>query len=74
MSEPQQPAAQAASSAHSTVGWSLGTPVIGVIMTNAATLPPVFEQYPYGTAVLVGLALFGGACCVAVAWLKYRRR
>jgi hypothetical protein len=47
---------------------------ISAVVAGAAALPQAFEQYPYGAAVVVALALYGGACSMYWARMKYRRR
>lgn len=43
-------------------------------LSGIAALPQAFEQYPYGAAVVVTLALYGGGCWMYWARMKYRRR
>lgn len=46
---------------------------VGGALTGVASLPQAFQQNPYGAAIVAGLAIFAGCCCVAIAWFKYRR-
>jgi hypothetical protein len=47
--------------------------IVGTALTGMAALPQAFEQYPYGTAIVVGLVAFRSICWVAVTWITHRR-
>jgi uncharacterized protein with PQ loop repeat len=55
------------------VGVAATVGAVGTAITSMASLPQVFEQYPRGTATVVGLVVFVGVVIVAVTWIKYRR-
>lgn len=50
----------------------LGT--VAVALASIPALPQAFEQYPYGAAVVVFLAIYGGRCWKYWVRMKYRRR
>ena len=46
---------------------------VGTALTNAASLPQAFEQYPKGGATVAFLVIVALLCWVVVTWLNNRR-